>query len=66
MMFAVGTIYYLGLTGIYKPNLVRYVVCFWSDGLAIASGGPLNSGPSLSLSLSLLPCFPGKLRDRIF
>ena len=29
---------------------------FWSDGLATASGGPLNSGPSLSLCLS--PPFP--------
>ena len=26
---------------------------FWSDGLAIASGGPLYSGPSLSVCLSL-------------
>ena len=31
---------------------------FWSDGFAIASGGPLNSRPSLSLSVFLPLPFP--------
>ena len=36
------------------------VTIFWSNGLAIASEGPLNLGPSVSLCLSvcLPPAFP--------
>ena len=37
----------------FKYTLFLLHVFFWSDGLAIASGGPLYSGPSLSLSLSV-------------
>ena len=36
-----------------KTKIIRHYLLFWSDGLAIASGGPLNSGPSLSVSLSV-------------
>ena len=42
-------------------NLFLVCIVFWSDGLAIASRGPLYSGLSLSLSLSVClspPVFP--------
>ena len=35
-----------------------FIIFFWSDGLAIASGGPLNSGPSLSLCLYVFLSYP--------
>ena len=42
-----------GVSGGTKTLFEPFLPVFWSDGLVIASGGPLYSGPSLSY-----PIFP--------